>query len=156
MSGSWDCSIKVWKGYDRDSCELSTTNRRIDSIISYLSLEEKVTCLNAFHSSTVIRIIFGTSVGDVLMWHLNVDAEKLIVNGGLSEPKLMQSHGGEVAAVSFNLSGSKVASCGYDKMIFVIDVSSNMVLYKKSMENEMICMNWTRNDELLLLGDQVR
>lgn len=41
----------------------------------------------------------------------------------------------------------------HDQQIIIIDVATSMVLFRKHLENSLTSINWTRSDELLLLGD---
>lgn len=122
-------------------------------MIAYLSLEDKVNAIDSISTINTIKIAIALANGEVFIWKLEIDAP---IDWQRIEPigaKLILTHDDEVTGVNFNESGSKIVSCGLDKFLYVCDVETGMILFKKEHPNSLICMNWSFYDEILYLGD---
>lgn len=92
-------------------------SRYDEEMIAYLPLEEKITCIDAFCLVNTVKIVIGTSTGEIWLWTVFFpDFDHLSVNEILGEPKVMERHDGEISAVAINSSQTKIASCGKDKV----------------------------------------
>ncbi|KAG4071183.1 hypothetical protein HA402_001173 [Bradysia odoriphaga] len=58
ISGSWDCSVKIWKGFNSSGC---VSFRMSDAMVAYLSLEEKVSSVDAsLTDDNMLQVAVGT------------------------------------------------------------------------------------------------
>lgn len=140
--------FRIWKGFENESFRLS------DSMIAYLSLEEKVVAIDTIKLKNTIKILLGLVNGEVLMWNLNVSDLTNLTDMETIETKILYTHNGEITDVSFNQAGTKVASCSLDKYLYVCDIATEMILFKKEHSDGLICMDWRDDDEFLYLGDK--
>lgn len=142
---------RMWKGFNKSSSNNSFNLS--ESMVAYLSLEDKINAIDSISTANTINIAIGLANGEVFIWHLEIDAP---IYWQRIEPigsKLILTHNDEVTGVNFNESGSKIVSCGLDKFLYVCDVETGMILFKKEHANSLICMNWSFFDEILYLGD---
>ncbi|XP_029730273.2 protein FAN [Aedes albopictus] len=145
VSGSWDCSVKIWNDF------------HIDSVIGYLPLEDKIVCLDTFQSDCSLRVAIGTACGELFLWNLQVTREQ----SGQSLPyidsqehKLVLQHKEAVCVVRFNRNCSLIVSCGEDRMFNIIDIETGMVIFKREMPIPIRSLCWAKDDKYLLMGDQ--
>lgn len=147
VSGSWDCTVKIWKGFDCKPYSLS------DSLIAYYSFEEKVIAIDAFWSKDSIKVAIGLVSGDVILWRLKTTGQLSLHTIETIETKLLFTHADEVADISFNKNGTKIASCALDRVLYVCDIDTGMTLFKKEHPNCLICLSWCHESGILYLGD---
>lgn len=82
----------------------------------------------------------GTGDGEIYIWD--------IINNTLH--KKFSLHSSSVKAISFSPEGQKLVSCGSDKVFQIIDISTGMALYNKTLQSVLLCVKW--QDFILLLG----
>lgn len=107
----------------------------------------------AFKTNAEIKIIIGLSNGDVFLWRLNIPNDSNLGDIETNDAKLLYSHDDEVTNISFNKDGTKIASCALDNYLYVCDIDTGMILFKKDHSNCLICLSWCRENEILYLGD---
>lgn len=115
-------------------------------MLSYLSLEEKVVAIDSRRVRNKIKVAIGLVSGEVMLW-------TTLVAGESDASIELLSHDDEVTDVSFNRDGTKLASCGLDKFLFVCDVQTGMILFKNEHPNCLICLDWCFSNQMLYLGD---
>lgn len=143
---------RIWKGFG--SASLNTSFNLSESMVAYLSLEDKVNAVDTINTAAdTIKVVIGTASGEVFIWHLQIADPCNVSSAETVDTKLVLTHDDEVTGVNFNESGSKIVSCGLDRMLYVCDVDTGMILFKKEHPNSLICMSWCAYDELLYLGD---
>lgn len=140
----------MWKGFGKTS---NTSFNLSASMVAYLSLEDKVIAIDSTWSIDTIKVAIGLANGEVYIWRLKINDPSQITTAEPIETKLILTHADEVTGVNFNETGSKVVSCGLDRLIYVCDVATGMILFKKEHPNSLICMKWSFLDEILYLGD---
>ncbi|XP_059617028.1 protein FAN-like [Phlebotomus argentipes] len=154
VSGSWDCSVKIWKGFDKNSLP---SFRMSDSMKAYLSLEDKVECLDAKCRDTRISVAIGNDVGEIILWTL----DSTIVNkspdpGESTTQSVILSTKSSITGVAFNGNASKVASCdeaGIFRVIYISDHQMGTVIFQKELTSSFTCLNWTLSETQVLVGD---
>lgn len=139
---------RIWKGFENESFRLS------DSMIAYLSLEEKVVAIDAIQLENKLKILLGLVNGEVLLWTLSITDITNLSDIETVDTKLLFTHEGEITDVSFNQTGTKVATCSLDRYLYVCDIATEMILFKKELLNGLICLDWRDEDEFLYLGDK--
>nr|CAD7460661.1 unnamed protein product [Timema tahoe] len=72
-------------------------------------------------------LVSGTQEGDLFLWYMESHLLK----------QKMQGHSGSVYAASFSPDGKKLVSCGEDGSFKVVDLSTGMLLYSKTLEEEL-------------------
>lgn len=140
----------MWKGFGKSSDTLFNLSA---SMVGYLSLEDKVISIDSTWSTDVIKVAIGLANGEVYIWRLRINNPNQVTTVEPIDNKLIITHADEVTGVNFNETGTKVVSCGLDKLIYVCDVATGMILFKKEHPNSLICMKWSFIDEILYLGD---
>ncbi|GAB0089168.1 protein FAN [Sergentomyia squamirostris] len=154
VSGSWDCSVKIWRGFSKDSL---ASFRMSESMKAYLSLEDKVQCLDAHSRDCKIYVVIGNDVGEIILW--TVDAS---IASEVPDPSENHSHSvilstdSSIRGVGFNGNGTKVASCdeaGVFRVIYISDDQMGTVIFQKELSTTFTCLNWTLNDSQVLVGD---
>lgn len=136
---------RIWKGFNNKPFSLS------DSLIAYYSFEEKVIAIDAFRTPVGINVVIGLVSGDVILWRLKFSDQKYNIQ--TIETKVLFTHADEVADVSFNKNGTKVASCALDSVLYVCDIDTGMTLFTKEHPNCLICLSWCHESGILYLGD---
>ncbi|XP_055537096.1 protein FAN-like [Wyeomyia smithii] len=145
VSGSWDCSVKIWNSF------------HIDAVIGYLPLEDKIVCLDTFQSGNSLKVIVGSASGEVFLWKLTLkhNNRKQPIDIETQEHKLVVQHReGAVCVARFNRTGSLIVSCGEDRMFNIVDIETGMVIFKREMVSPVGTLCWTKDDKYLLLGDR--
>lgn len=140
----------MWKGFGKNC---STTFNLSESMSAYLPLEEKINTIDTIHHSHVIKVAIGSTNGEVLIWKLKINDPATLSDFETIETRLLIAHDDEITGVNFNETGSKVVSCGLDRFLYVCDVETGTILFKKEHLNSLICMKWSTIDEILYLGD---
>lgn len=139
---------RIWKGFDKKSYNLS------DSLLSYISFDEKAIAVDAFKTKNIIEVIIGLVNGDVVLWRLSFNDECFsVLSSNEDDNKLLFTHADEVTDVAFSKDGSKIASCGLDRYLYVCDIETGMILFKNDHPNSLICLNWCYDNQMLYLGD---
>ncbi|XP_053694361.1 protein FAN-like isoform X2 [Sabethes cyaneus] len=145
VSGSWDCSVKIWNNF------------HIDAVIGYLSLEDKIVCLDTFQAGNSLKVVVGAASGEVYLWKVtlkcNSRRQPIDVDGQEHSVVVLHRDGG-VCAARFNRTCSLIVSCGEDRMFNIVDIETGMVIFKREMANVIGTVCWTKDDKYLLLGDR--
>lgn len=128
----------MWKGFNDKPYRLS------DSLLSYYSFDEKVLTVDIFKSNNIIKIVCGLINGDVAFWRLS-DYE--------NDCKVLYTHADEVTNIHFNETGTKIVSCALDRYLYVCDVDTGMILFKKEHPNCLICLSWCFDNDFVYAGD---
>ncbi|XP_053677990.1 protein FAN-like [Anopheles nili] len=139
ISGSWDCSLKIWNNYHNDS------------VVGYFVLEEKIVCIDTSASERSIRMAVGLQNGELLLYDL--DAKIIPTSYARENHKILQTHHNGVCEVKFNNKGTLIASCGEDRIMYVTDADSSMTICRKELNAVVRCLCWTTNGKYLLMGD---
>lgn len=122
-------------------------------MLSYLSLEEKIVAIDSRRIHNKIKVVIGLVSGDVMLWTSTIHDDGDWNNVTTVETTSLLCHKGEVTDVTFNRDGTKLASCGLDKFLFVCDIKTGMILFKNEHSNRLICLNWCVSNQMLYLGD---
>lgn len=138
---------RIWKGFNTKPYSLS------DSLISYYSFDEKVFAIDAFHAKDCIKVVIGLENGEVIVWRLKITGPLSMNTIETIDVKHLFKHDDEVTDVSFNKSGTKVATCALDSVLYVCDIDTGMTLFKKEHSNCLICLSWCHESGILYLGD---
>lgn len=145
-------NYRIWKGFG-STC-MNTSFNLSESMVAYLPLEDKINAIDAIHSTDgIIKVAIGTASGEVHIWLLAMSDPTNVSTAETVDIKLVLNHDDEVTGINFNESGTKIVSCGLDKYLYVCDVETGMILFRKEHMNSLICMNWSMYDETLYLGD---
>lgn len=118
-------------------------------MLSYLSLEEKIVAIDSRHENNKIKVVIGLVSGEVMLWTSDLN------NITVGDTKTLLCHDDEVTDVTFNKDGTKLASCGLDKVLVVCDIQTGMILFKKEHPHCLICLNWCFANQMLYLGDKI-
>nr|CAD7423482.1 unnamed protein product [Timema monikensis] len=133
VSGSWDCSIRIWQGMAEGKRIKPAT-----ALVAQLDHDAHITCLDITRDGELL--VSGTQEGDLFLWYMESHLLK----------QKMQGHSGSVYAANFSPDGKKLVSCGEDGSFKVVDLSTGMLLYSKTLEEELRCLCW--DGFTLLLG----
>ncbi|KAL6433650.1 hypothetical protein ACFW04_005736 [Cataglyphis niger] len=133
ISGSWDCTVKVWHGYTSGS-----KIKPAECFIAQLDHDSKVTCINISRDDTML--VSGTEDGELCLW--NMDSYNLQAT--------IKGHVCRINAVTFDKQCSSVISCAEDKLS-IIDVRTNTQIYSVNLESEPLTLTWMKT--FLLIGD---
>lgn len=91
--------------------------------------------------------------GDVMIWRLKITGPLGLNTIETIDIKHLYKHNDEVTDVSFNKSGTKVATCALDCVLHVCDIETGMTLFKKEHSDCLICLSWCHESGILYLGD---
>lgn len=125
-TASWDSTAKIWRYGTNIVLKSSITN----GLLAELDHDTGVSCVALNHDNTIL--VSGTSGGHISLWDLR--------NFSLCGQYTL--HSGMVSAVSFSPDGQKVASCGSDSTLQVLDVRTGTLLFSKSSKEELRCLCW--------------
>lgn len=139
--------FRIWKGFDNKSYSLS------DSMLSYLPLEEKIVSIDSRRAKNKIKVVIGLVSGEVILWTSIIGDQSNLSNVTTADTKVLLCHEDEVTDVTFNMDGTKIAACGLDKILFVCDIQTGMILFKNEHPNGLICLDWCFSNQMLYLGD---
>uniref|UniRef100_A0A182W5G0 WD repeat-containing protein 55 homolog n=1 Tax=Anopheles minimus TaxID=112268 RepID=A0A182W5G0_9DIPT len=143
VSGSWDCSLKIWNNYHNDS------------VIGYHVLEEKIVSIDTYAGErSKIHVAVGLQNGELLLYELDSRTIHKPTSYTRDNHKLLQTHRGAVCEVKFNDKGTLIASCGEDRIIYVTDADSTMTICRKELHEIVRCLCWTPDGKYLLMGDR--
>ncbi|XP_050076251.1 protein FAN-like [Anopheles maculipalpis] len=142
VSGSWDCSLKIWNNYSNDS------------VIGYHVLDEKIVSIDTYAGSRYIHVAVGLQNGELLLYKLDSRTLNKPTSYTRDNHTLLQTHRGAVCEVKFNDKGTLVASCGEDRAIYVTDADSSMTICRKELNEIVRCLCWTPDGKYLLMGDR--
>ncbi|KAG5342883.1 FAN protein, partial [Acromyrmex heyeri] len=134
ISGSWDCTAKVWHEYTSGS-KIKPT----ECFIAQLDHDSKVICINISRDDTML--VSGTEDGELCLWSMNSYNLQSTIKG----------HTCRVNAVIFDKQCSSVISCAEDKVLNIIDVRTSTQIYSVSLESEPLTLTWM--GMFLLIGD---
>ncbi|XP_063224918.1 protein FAN-like isoform X2 [Bacillus rossius redtenbacheri] len=132
-SGSWDCSVRVWQGVAE-----GRRLRPATSLLAQLEHDSHITCLALDRGCD--RLVSGTEDGDMFVWSLETNTLLQQLAG----------HSGSVHGVDFSPNSNKLVSCGADSNFRVLDLTTGMLVYKKTLDEELRCLCW--DGFTLLLG----
>lgn len=123
-----------------------------DAMIGYLSLDEKVSSIDAsLTSDKIIQVAVGTFSGETFLWKLRAtdtnDLETI-------ETTVLTKHLDEVTSVQFNESKSKIASASLDGSFHICDITTGMVVLSQQHNSPIICLEWKYSDAYLAMGDE--
>lgn len=124
-------------------------------MLSYLSLEGKIVAIDSRRIKNKIKVVIGLVSGEVMLWTSTIDDGSDLNNVTTVDTKTLLCHDDEVTDVTFNRDGTKLASCGLDKSLFVCDIQTGMILFKNEHSNCLICLNWCFSNQMLYLGDNI-
>lgn len=122
-------------------------------MISYLSLDEKIIVIDAYRSSRVLNVVIGLINGDVILWRSGIDSASSINSIDTIDTRTLLTHNDEVTDIAFSKDGTKVASCGLDRYLYVCDVDTGMRLFEREHSNCLTCLHWCHLSDMLYLGD---
>lgn len=89
----------------------------------------------------------------MIVWRLKITGPLSMNTIETIDVKHLFKHDDEVTDVSFNKSGTKVATCALDCVLCVCDIDTGMTLFKKEHSNCLICLSWCHESGILYLGD---
>uniref|UniRef100_A0A182ML46 WD repeat-containing protein 55 homolog n=1 Tax=Anopheles culicifacies TaxID=139723 RepID=A0A182ML46_9DIPT len=143
VSGSWDCSLKIWNNYHNDS------------VIGYHVLEEKIVSIDTYAGErSKIHVAVGLQNGELLLYELDSRTIHKPTSYTRDNHKLLQTHRNAVCEVKFNDKGTLIASCGEDRITYVTDADSTMTICRKELNEIVQCLCWTPDGKYLLMGDR--
>lgn len=122
-------------------------------MLSYLSLDEKIVAIDSRRIDDKCKIVIGLTNGDVMLWTSMIREGNETLDVTTTDVRTLLCHDDEVTDVTFNKDGTKLASCGRDKALFVCDTSTGMILFKNEHPHCLICLNWCFTNQMLYLGD---
>ncbi|XP_067203387.1 protein FAN isoform X2 [Linepithema humile] len=134
ISGSWDCTAKVWHGYTSGS-KIKPT----DCFIAQLDHDSKVTCINISSDDTML--VSGTEDGELCLWNMD----------GYNLQSTIKGHACGINAITFDKQCSSVISCAEDKILSIIDIRTSTQIYSVSLESVPLTLTWMGT--FLLIGD---
>lgn len=91
--------------------------------------------------------------GDVNLWRLSFSDESNLSDIESNDCKVLITHSDEVTDIKFSNDGTKIASCALDRFVYVCDVETGMILFKKEHPNCLICFSWCHDNGTLYVGD---
>lgn len=109
--------------------------------------------IDAFLAKDCIAVAIGLENGEVIIWRLKITGPLSLNTIETIDVKHLFKHGDEVTDVSFNKSGTKIATCALDCVLCVCDIDTGMTLFKKEHRNCLICLSWCHESGILYLGD---
>ncbi|CAG9854526.1 unnamed protein product [Phyllotreta striolata] len=133
VSGSGDCTIKIWKGLNNNGCI-----KPIQCLQKQIDHNSQVNCLS--FNSVSNHLAVGTEDGDVYIWEMS----------GFSLFKKYTSQSSSITAVSYNSDGTKLATGSRDRVFQIIDVNTALPVFSKTLTSSISSMKW--RDYLLILG----
>ncbi|VEN59952.1 unnamed protein product, partial [Callosobruchus maculatus] len=131
VSGSADCSVKVWKGLNSNG-----VIKPIQCLQKQIDHNSQVNCLSFNHNHLAV----GTQDGEIYIWEM---AEFTLFK------KLIQ-HAASVDAISYSPDGLKLAIGFNNKAFQIIDVNSGMPVFNTRLNSKITSMKWS--DFLLIIG----
>ncbi|XP_054707013.1 LOW QUALITY PROTEIN: protein FAN-like [Uloborus diversus] len=131
VTASMDSTAKVW------SYELGESARPNFSLSAELDHEASVLCLSVNEGRTLL--VTGTCTGYLYIWDL--------VSFCLVGQHLY--HSGVIHAVPFSPDGQKVATCGSDGTLKVIDVQTATLLFSAEAGEQLRCLCWDGSTAVL-------
>ncbi|XP_050589854.1 protein FAN-like isoform X2 [Bombus affinis] len=134
ISGSWDCTAKVWKSYSS-----GTKIKPAECLIAQLDHDSKVTCINISGDETLL--VSGTEDGEIFLW--NMDTYHLQFTA--------KAHNCKINAMVFDQEGKSIISCAEDKILNIIDIHTSTQIYRTTIEYEPLTLTWFKS--FLLIGD---
>ncbi|XP_032667732.1 protein FAN-like isoform X1 [Odontomachus brunneus] len=134
ISGSWDCTAKIWRGYISGS-----KIKPAECFIAQLDHDSKVTCIDISRDDAIL--VSGTEDGELCLWSMDTYDLQYTIKG----------HTCKVNAVTFDKQCSSVISCAEDKILNVTDVRTSTQIYSINLENEPLTVTWM--GAFLLIGD---
>ncbi|CAD8157782.1 unnamed protein product [Paramecium octaurelia] len=102
LSGSQDCTIRLWKLVQQNEWKSSQP---------YLEHRNTITCLALNQSEN--EMVSGSSDNTIVVWKIN------FIQNELSYLYKLEKHQGTVRALDYNFSSNILVSCGRDKSIIV-------------------------------------
>ncbi|XP_055914218.1 protein FAN-like [Eupeodes corollae] len=147
VSGSWDCSVKVWKGFK----DLNGKMYRLsNSMIAQYEFDCYINCVCTKKTSDEFLVIIATKSGDIWTWKFDLDNSNLT---NPSEPIVFQKHYDQVLSICLNKKQTKLASCSTDGSMHVTDMKTGMNLFKKKLDSTPLALSWSENDYLINVND---
>ncbi|XP_012260336.2 protein FAN [Athalia rosae] len=135
VSGSWDCTAKVWRSYN-----LGKKIRPTEYLTAQLDHDAKITCITISRDDKLLAS--GTEDGELFLWCLEQFSLQFTIKG----------HTARVNAASFDGESKKLVSCAKDLALKVLDVQTGTQIYSSVLEVEPTSLFWY-DTELLLVGD---
>ncbi|XP_076638062.1 protein FAN [Colletes latitarsis] len=134
ISGSWDCTAKVWQNYISGS-KIKPTK----CLIAQLDHDSKVTCMSISRDEKLL--VSGTEDGEILLWNMDTYNLQFTVKRQTCK----------INAIVFDQEGKSIISCAEDKVLNIIDVYTSTQVYYTTMEHEPLTLTWL--ETFLLIGD---
>ena len=134
VSGSWDCTAKVWQCYTSGS-----KIKLAECLIAELDHDSKITCINISRDETLL--VSGTEDGEIFLWNMDTYNLQFTVKG----------HTRKVNALDFDEEGKSIISCAEDKVLNIIDIHTSTQIYRITLEHEPLTLTWLGS--FLLIGD---
>lgn len=117
-------------------------------------MEEKIVSIDSFNTAVSIKVAIGLVNGELILWTSSITNGNSINRPETIDTKILLKHTDEVTDVSFSKDGTKIASCGLDRYLYVCDVDTGMILFKNEHPNPLICLYWCYANDILYLGDK--
>lgn len=114
-------------------------------------------CMDTFYSECSLRVVIGTSCGELFLWKVGLtrcNRAQSLPDVESQEHKLVLQHKDAVCVVRFNRNCSLIASCGEDRMFNIVDIETGMVIFKREMPATIMSLCWAKDDKYLLMGDR--
>ncbi|XP_043276506.1 protein FAN-like isoform X2 [Venturia canescens] len=134
VSGSWDCTVKIWRSYDSGS-----KIKPAECLIAQLDHEAKVIALDVSRNENLL--VSGTDDGEIFLW--NTDSYDVTYT--------IKGHTGRINAIKFDCESKNIISCSNDMAINVFDIQTSTRIYSTTLEDEPIALSW--NSTILFIGD---
>lgn len=160
VTGSWDCTVKIWSDMHSKRYKLFRTDH---NMLDFLSCDDHITCLDSRLSSTnTISVIIGTKGGDAYLWSNNNFNRDKIENSVIHLTKSRRFSA--ISGLIFSSDGTKFAICdnsGHLVMYFLHSKNRtesndnyNIVeLFERNLDTTLTCLNWGFNsDQLMVTG----
>ncbi|KAK9510830.1 hypothetical protein O3M35_005530 [Rhynocoris fuscipes] len=133
VSGSWDCSVRLWK-LRLPLLSLSPAQH----LLAELDHDDAITALSVNKVDTLLAT--GTSAGDIILWSLT----------SYSTVKNLPGHKNSVNGIDFSNDGTKLVTCSDDQTLKVYDLCTGTILFSKCMIQKLKCLAW--DGTTLLVG----
>ncbi|KAJ1521516.1 hypothetical protein ONE63_003179 [Megalurothrips usitatus] len=121
VTGSWDCSVRVWKKLPIDEGEW-TKIRSATALAAELDHDAQITCLAVSCNGEIL--VSGCEDGGIFVWNLEHCSLHLRLPG----------HEGAVAAMAVTEDACQLVSCGAtDRTLKVFDLATGMLVCNKEL-----------------------